>query len=69
MKRIFVSHLQNTRKKNDTNTANKPVCVDILKGRKTEKKMLQLVTARMENKKRGHQEDHGKDGLMRLKRV
>jgi hypothetical protein len=34
--RIFVSHLQNARK-NDTNTANKPFCVDMLKGWKKEK--------------------------------
>jgi len=68
MKRIFVSHLQNTRQSNDTNAAYKPFCVDTLKGRKTKKK-LQLMTARMENKKRGQQEDYGKDGLRRLKRI
>jgi hypothetical protein len=33
------------------------------------KRKLQLVRARMENKKRGQEEDHGKDGLMRLKRI
>jgi hypothetical protein len=59
MKKIFVSHHQNTSQNNDTNTANKPFCVDMLKGRKT-KKFPQLVTARMENKKRGQQEDQEK---------
>jgi hypothetical protein len=33
------------------------------------KKMPKLVTARMENTKRGQKEDQGKDGLMSLKRI
>jgi hypothetical protein len=37
MKRIFVSHHQNTRQYNDTNTANKPFYVDVIKGWKTGK--------------------------------
>ena len=35
MKRILVSHHQNIRQNNGKNTDNKPSCVDMLKGWKT----------------------------------